>query len=69
VWCDHSFNIFGDREDAPRPIRSRRDADHPGELTDPADVTTYQEVFTRLQDAAVTGEDAQRLITEASHSL
>jgi hypothetical protein len=41
----------------------------PVNVTDPADVAAYREVFRRLQDAAVTGQDARQLIAEASRSL
>jgi hypothetical protein len=40
----------------------------PVNVTDPADVEAYREVFRRLQAAAVTGEDARRLISEASRT-
>jgi hypothetical protein len=69
VWCDHSFNIFDDREDAQDPFVHAETLTTPVNATDQADVAAYQDAFRRLQDAAVTGEDARQLITEASRSL
>lgn len=69
VWCDHSFNIFDDREDMEDPFVHVETLTTPVNVTDPADVAAYREVFTQLQGAAVTGENAKQLITEASRSL
>lgn len=68
VWCDHSFNIFDDREDAQDPFVHAETLTTPVNVTDPADVAAYQDAFRRLQDAAVTGDNARQLITEAGRS-
>jgi hypothetical protein len=41
----------------------------PVNVTDPADIEAYLEVFRRLQAAAVTEDDARLFITEASRTL
>jgi hypothetical protein len=69
VWCDHSFNILNDRQDDQDPFVHAETLTAPVNITDPADMATYREVFRRLQDAAVIGEDARKLITQASRSL
>jgi transcriptional regulator with XRE-family HTH domain len=65
VWCDHSFNIL----DGPEPLVHVETITTPVNVSDPADIDTYREVFRRLQSATVTGEDARRLILEASRAL
>jgi transcriptional regulator with XRE-family HTH domain len=65
VWCDHSFNIL----DGPDPLAHVETLTTPVNVTDPADIDAYREVFRRLQAATVTGDDARRLITEASRAL
>jgi Domain of unknown function (DUF5753) len=65
MWCDHSFNIL----DGPDPLVHVETLTTPVSVTDPADIEAYLEAFRRLQAAAVTGDDARRLITEASHTL
>ena len=69
VWCDHSFNILDDPAEGHDPFVHVETLSAPLNVTDPADVAAYREAFSRLQDAAVTGEDARRLITEASRTL
>jgi len=65
VWCDHSFNIL----DGPDPLVHVETLTAPVNVTDPADIDAYRDAFRRLQAAAVTGDDARRLITEASRTL
>ena len=69
VLCDHSFNILDGTQDGNDPFVHVEALTTPVNITDPADVEAYREVFRWLQAAAVTGEGARRLITEASRTL
>jgi transcriptional regulator with XRE-family HTH domain len=65
AWCDHSFNIL----DGPDPIVHVETLTTPVNVTDPADIEAYRDVFRQLQAASVTGEDARKVIAEASRTL
>jgi transcriptional regulator with XRE-family HTH domain len=69
VWCDHGFDIFSDRGNAGDPVVHVETLTSAVNVEDPEDVGAYQDAFERLRAAAVTGEDAQRLIAEAARSL
>jgi transcriptional regulator with XRE-family HTH domain len=69
AWCDHGFDIYADRGGAGDPVVHVETFTSGLTMTDPEDIAAYQDVFGRLRAAAVTGEDAQRLIAAAMAAL
>jgi transcriptional regulator with XRE-family HTH domain len=69
AWCDHGFDIFSDRGEAAGPVVHVETLTSALNVADPEDVAAYEDAFSRLRAAAVTGDEARHLITEAAASL
>jgi len=66
AWCDHGFDIFDDRGEAGLPVVHVENLTSALNVEDPEDVAAYRDAFSRLREAAVTGEEARHLIAAAA---
>jgi transcriptional regulator with XRE-family HTH domain len=69
VWCDNGFDIYDNRGDAGGPVVHVETLTSALNVDGPEDVAAYLDVFSHLRAAAVTGEDARRLIAAAAAEL
>ncbi len=65
TWYSHGFNLFEDRIDDQDPVVHASTLTTGVTVTDPADVDRYRQVFTRLREAAVFGDQARALLRGA----
>lgn len=68
-WRGHQFNLFDDRADDEPALVHVELLTAGVNVTDPADVQQYREVFARLLEASVTGDDAEALVHAVEDSL
>jgi Domain of unknown function (DUF5753) len=68
VWHDHGFNILDERDDDEAVVHVET-LTSGLTITAAEDVAAFRERFARLRELAVTGDDAQKLLTAAASAL
>jgi transcriptional regulator with XRE-family HTH domain len=69
AWHEHAFTVLDDRGDEKDPLVHFETLTGATNVADSADVAAYRDAFDHLRSAAVTGEDAARIVREIAGSL
>jgi hypothetical protein len=69
VWHSHGFNLFDDRVDDEDPVVYVSTLTTGVTVTDAEDVQRYRQVFARLRDAAMFGDEAGEVIRRIAADL